>query len=52
MTIGIAVFAVTFYVIPDLRPGRKHRLDILGVVLASVALLGICYGLVEGRRYN
>jgi EmrB/QacA subfamily drug resistance transporter len=52
LPIGIAVFAVTFYVIPDLRPGRKHRLDILGVVLASLALLGICYGLVEGQRYD
>ena len=52
LPIGIAVLAVTFYVIPDLRPGRRHRLDILGVVLASLALLGICYGLVEGQRYD
>src|SRR5579862_3341742 len=28
LPIGIAVFAVTFYIIPDLRPGRRHRLDI------------------------
>ena len=47
LPIGIAVFAVTFYVIPDLRPGRKHRLDILGVVLASLALLG---HLLRARR--
>jgi EmrB/QacA subfamily drug resistance transporter len=52
LPIGIAVLAVTFYVIPDLRPGRRHRLDIVGVVLASVGLLGICYGLVEGQRYD
>jgi EmrB/QacA subfamily drug resistance transporter len=52
LPIGIAVLAVTFSLIPDLRPGRKHRLDILGVVLASLALLGICYGLVEGQRYD
>jgi EmrB/QacA subfamily drug resistance transporter len=52
LPIGIAVFAVTFSVIPDFRPGRKHRLDILGVVLASLGLLGICYGLVEGQRYD
>ena len=43
---------MTFVIIPDLRPGRRHRLDILGVALASVALLAICYGLVEGQRYN
>ncbi|MGH3255286.1 MAG: DHA2 family efflux MFS transporter permease subunit [Streptosporangiaceae bacterium] len=52
LPVGIAVLAVTFYVIPDLRPGRSHRLDIRGVVLASLGLLGICYGLVEGQRYD
>ncbi len=52
LPIGAAVLALTFVIIPDLRPGRRHRLDILGVVLASLALLAICYGLVEGQRYN
>jgi EmrB/QacA subfamily drug resistance transporter len=52
LPIGIAVLAVTFYIIPDLRPGRTHRLDFLGVALASLGLLGICYGLVEGQRYD
>jgi hypothetical protein len=26
--------------------------DVLGVTLASLALLAICYGLVEGQRYE
>ncbi|HEY6294726.1 MAG TPA: DHA2 family efflux MFS transporter permease subunit [Streptosporangiaceae bacterium] len=52
LPIGIAVLAVTFSIIPDVRPGRAHRLDFLGVVLASLGLLGICYGLVEGQRYD
>jgi len=52
LPIGIAVLAVTFFIIPDLRPGRRHQLDLLGVALASAALLAICYGLVEGERYN
>jgi EmrB/QacA subfamily drug resistance transporter len=52
LPIGVAVLAATFVIIPDLRPGRKHRLDFRGVTLASLALLGICYGLVEGQRYN
>ena len=50
--IGIAVLGLTFVLIPALRPGRKHRLDYTGVVLASAALLAICYGLVEGQTYN
>jgi EmrB/QacA subfamily drug resistance transporter len=49
---GVLVLAVTFVIIPDLRPGRRHRLDIPGVLLASAALLAICYGLVEGQKYN
>jgi len=52
LPIGVAVLAVTFFIIPDLRPGRRHQLDLLGVALASAALLAICYGLVEGERYN
>jgi len=52
LPIGAAVFAVTFFIIPDLRPGRRHRLDFRGVALASLGLLAICYGLVEGQNYD
>ncbi|MGH3286319.1 MAG: DHA2 family efflux MFS transporter permease subunit [Streptosporangiaceae bacterium] len=52
LPIGAAVLAVTFLIIPGFQPGRRHRFDILGVGLASLALLAICYGLVEGQRYN
>ena len=52
LPIGAAVLAVTFFIIPGFQPGRRHRFDILGVGLASLALLAICYGLVEGQRYN
>jgi len=52
LPIGAAVLVLTFAVIPDLRAGRRHRLDLRGVLLASAALLAICYGLVEGQRYN
>jgi EmrB/QacA subfamily drug resistance transporter len=52
LPIGAAVLAVTFFIIPGFAPGRRHRFDIAGVVLASLALLAICYGLVEGQRYD
>jgi EmrB/QacA subfamily drug resistance transporter len=52
LPIGAAVLAVTFLIIPRFQPGRRHRFDILGVTLASLALLAICYGLVEGQRYD
>jgi EmrB/QacA subfamily drug resistance transporter len=52
LPIGVAVLALTFVIVPDLRPGRRHQLDFLGVALASSALFAICYGLVEGQRYD
>ncbi len=52
LPIGLCVLLVTPLIIPDVRPGRRHRIDIPGVLLASTALLAICYGLVEGQKYD
>jgi EmrB/QacA subfamily drug resistance transporter len=52
LPIGVIVLAATVFVIPDLRLGRRHRIDVPGVLLASAGLLAICYGLVEGQKYN
>jgi EmrB/QacA subfamily drug resistance transporter len=50
--IGIATFAAALLLIPDLRPGRRHRLDLVGVLLATGGLLGVVFGLIEGQRYD
>ncbi len=50
--IGVLVLVMTPLLIPDLRTGRKHSFDFGGVILASLALLAICYALVEGQKYN
>ncbi|MFI5269989.1 MAG: DHA2 family efflux MFS transporter permease subunit, partial [Chloroflexota bacterium] len=50
--IGIVALAATFLVIPDLRSGRKHALDIVGVALATAGLFAIVFGLIEGQRFN
>jgi EmrB/QacA subfamily drug resistance transporter len=52
LPIGVLVLVLTPLLIPDLRAERKHSFDIGGVVLASLALLAICYALVEGQKYN
>jgi EmrB/QacA subfamily drug resistance transporter len=49
---GVLVLVLTPLIIPNVVPGRRHRLDIPGVLLASAALLAICYGLVEGQKYS
>jgi len=50
--IGVLALIGTFAVIPDVRPGRRHRLDLVGVLLSSAALVAIVFGLIEGQRYD
>jgi EmrB/QacA subfamily drug resistance transporter len=50
--IGIITFALALILVPDLRPGRAHRLDLLGVGLATAGLLCVIFGLIEGQRYD
>ena len=50
--IGVAAFVATFAIIPDVRPGRTHGWDIVGVILATAGLFGVVFGLIEGQRYN
>jgi EmrB/QacA subfamily drug resistance transporter len=52
LPIGLITFALARLVVPDLRPGRKHRLDLVGVALATAGLLGVIFGLIEGQRYD
>src|SRR5207253_382456 len=52
LPIGILALAGTFLVIPDLRPGRRHRVDVVGVLLSSAALFAVVFGLIEGQRYE
>jgi EmrB/QacA subfamily drug resistance transporter len=50
--IGIIALLGTFLVIPDVRPGGRPRLDLVGLGLSSVALLALVFGLIEGQRYD
>src|ERR1700704_4965297 len=50
--IGIVALIATFAIIPDLRPGRRHGWDIVGVILATSGLFGVVFGLIEGERFN
>lgn len=50
--IGIAGIGLAFLLVPDLRPGKRHRLDLVGVALATAGLSGVVFGLIEGQRYE
>ncbi len=52
LPIGAAVIVMSVFLIPDVRVGARHRLDVTGVLLATASLLAICYGLVEGQKYH
>ncbi len=52
LPIGIVALVGTFLVIPDVRPGRRHRFDVVGVLLSSAALFAVVFGLIEGQRYD
>ena len=50
--VGALILVLTARLIPDMRPGRPHRLDLVGVALATVGLFAVVYGLIEGQRYE
>src|SRR5438552_6106529 len=50
--IGVALVAAAFAFVPDLRIGKSHRLDLVGVALASAGLLLVVFGLIEGQRFD
>src|ERR1700681_310408 len=50
--IGIVALVATFVIVPDLRPGRQHGWDIVGIFLATAGLFGVVFGLIEGERFN
>jgi len=50
--IGVLTLVLAVFFMPDVRPGRRHRLDIEGVVLLTVGLFGVVFGLIEGQRYD
>jgi EmrB/QacA subfamily drug resistance transporter len=50
--VGILTLVGALLLVPDLRPGRRHRLDLIGVLLATAGLFGLVFGLIEGQRYD
>jgi EmrB/QacA subfamily drug resistance transporter len=50
--VGILALAATFLIVPDLRPGRRHGWDIVGIIVATAGLFAIVFGLIEGQKYS
>ena len=52
LPVGVLTVLLACTVLPEIKTGRRQRLDPLGVVTASGALVAITYGLVEGQSDN
>jgi EmrB/QacA subfamily drug resistance transporter len=52
LPIGVIVLIASFGVIPSVRQERRHRLDVGGVAIATVALFCFSFALTEGQRYH
>jgi EmrB/QacA subfamily drug resistance transporter len=52
LPLGIITMILALVIIPDLRIGKRHRLDLVGVGLASLGLFGIVFGLIEGQPHQ
>jgi EmrB/QacA subfamily drug resistance transporter len=50
--VGALTILGTLFLVPDLRPGRPHRIDLAGVLLATAGLFALVFGLIEGQRYD
>ncbi len=52
LPIGIVALALAAAVVPNIRPNRRHRLDLVGTGLITVALFLITFGLIEGEQHD
>jgi EmrB/QacA subfamily drug resistance transporter len=52
LPVGLLSIGLVLAIVPDLRPGRRHRLDLSGVAVATLSLTAIIFGLIEGQRYD
>ncbi|MEU7482153.1 MFS transporter [Lentzea sp. NPDC042327] len=50
--IGVVALVLLALWVPDLRPGRAHRFDVLGVVLCCAGLGLVVFGVQNGEHYG
>jgi EmrB/QacA subfamily drug resistance transporter len=51
LPIAAVGIAAAYLYVPDIRSGRRPRLDLCGAVLASAGLAAVVYGVIEGQRF-
>ena len=52
LPVAAAGIVLAWLFVPDVRTGRRPRLDIGGVLLSTAGLAAVSYGVIEGQRYD
>lgn len=52
LPIAAAGIALAYAFVPEVRDGRRPRLDVVGVLAASAGLAALSFGVIEGQRYG
>jgi EmrB/QacA subfamily drug resistance transporter len=52
LPIGLASLAIAAVFLPDWRPGRLLRFDVVGALLASAGLFAVVFGVQNGQHYH
>ncbi len=52
LPVGIITIILAFLLLPELTVHRQHRLDVVGILLASGGLFALVFGLIEGQRFQ
>ena len=52
LPIGVLALILGVLVMPSVQRTVRHRFDVVGVAIASAALFGLAFGLIEGERYD
>ncbi|MFD9907145.1 DHA2 family efflux MFS transporter permease subunit [Streptomyces sp. NPDC059063] len=52
LPLGVLIVAMALALVPEVEERRRSALDVRGVVLSTLGLLLITYGLIEGQKYD
>jgi len=52
LPVGVVTFVLALILLPAGSPGRRHRLDLTGVIMLTLGLFGVVYGLIDGQHYS
>jgi EmrB/QacA subfamily drug resistance transporter len=52
LPIAAAGIILAYRYVPEVRTASRHRLDLVGVLLATTGLTLVVYGVIEGQRYD